>query len=158
MWQRLLKGAIGGFTATVPMTAAMELGSDQLPNRERYPLPPRIITKQLAKTIGIRANLDDETTRTATILAHFGYGATMGAVYSVITPRPWIGPTTGIAFGMAVWAGSYLGALPALGILRPATEHPARRNLLMIGAHVVWGSALGTALHSMSRNEAEEDT
>jgi putative membrane protein len=38
---------------------------------------------------------------------------------------------------------SYLLALPILKILTPATEHPARRNILMILAHFVWGATLG---------------
>ncbi len=33
--------------------------------------------------------------------------------------------------------------MPALRILRPATEHPARRTALMIGAHIIWGSVVG---------------
>jgi len=42
-----------------------------------------------------------------------------------------------------------LGMLPALGILHPATEHPARRNALMIGAHIVWGTTLGLAVEQL---------
>ncbi|MCA1636528.1 MAG: hypothetical protein LC802_23280 [Acidobacteria bacterium] len=51
---------------------------------------------------------------------------------------------------MAVWAGSYLGWLPAAGILRPATEHPPRRTALMIAAHVVWGVAAGLVVESLT--------
>jgi len=47
-----------------------------------------------------------------------------------------------------VWGGSYLGLLPSLGILRPATDHPAQRNALMIAAHLVWGATLGGALQA----------
>jgi putative membrane protein len=42
-----------------------------------------------------------------------------------------------------VWAGSYLGLLPVLGILSPATRHPTGRNALMIAAHIIWGATLG---------------
>jgi hypothetical protein len=56
----------------------------------------------------------------------------------------------GVGFGLAVWAVSYLGWLPAAGILSPATEHPARRNALMIGAHVVWGATTGLAVGRLS--------
>ena len=49
----------------------------------------------------------------------------------------------GAAFGLGVWSVSYLGLMPALGVLNPATEHPGRRNALMIAAHLVWGSATG---------------
>ena len=31
------------------------------------------------------------------------------------------------------------GWIPALNLLEPATEHPARRNALMIAVHLVWG-------------------
>jgi hypothetical protein len=51
---------------------------------------------------------------------------------------------------VAVWAGSYLGWLPAAGILSPATEHPARRNALMIASHVVWGAAAGVIVERLS--------
>ena len=47
---------------------------------------------------------------------------------------------------MFVWVASYLGLLPAMRILTPATEHPARRNALMISAHVIWGACLGVLL------------
>ena len=43
-----------------------------------------------------------------------------------------------------------MGLLPAAGILKPATEHPARRNALMIASHLVWGAALGALLASRS--------
>jgi uncharacterized membrane protein YagU involved in acid resistance len=157
MLQRLIHGAIAGLTATVPMSAAMEIGADQLPKHERYPLPPRLITKQLARRAGVHNQLDESETMALTLAAHFGYGAAMGAMYSAITPWKWTGPTTGVAFGLGVWAGSYLGALPALGILKPATEHPARRNLLMIAAHVVWGSALGATLHATDASLENDD-
>jgi uncharacterized membrane protein YagU involved in acid resistance len=158
MFERLIHGAIAGLTATAPMTAAMEFGADHLPRHEQYALPPRLITRQLAGEAGVAHQLDDSETKALTLAAHFGYGAAMGVIYSAITPPKWTGPTTGIAFGLGVWAGSYLGALPALGILTPATEHPARRNLLMIAAHVVWGSALGATLHAKDANAEQRDT
>ena len=46
----------------------------------------------------------------------------------------------GIAFGLGLWAISYLGWIPEAGILRPATQHLPRRTALMVAAHVVWGS------------------
>jgi hypothetical protein len=55
--------------------------------------------------------------------------------------------------GVAIWAGSYLGWLPTVGILTPATRHPWRRNLLMIVAHVIWGVALGEGLQKLTEND-----
>jgi uncharacterized membrane protein YagU involved in acid resistance len=86
------------------------------------------------------------------LLAHFGYGAATGALYAPLARalRPPAVPG-GVAFGLAVWGASYLGLLPALGILRPATEHPPRRTALMIAAHVVWGAVLGLLVAQLRR-------
>lgn len=51
--------------------------------------------------------------------------------------------------GAAIWAGSYFGWVPALGILTPASEHPRRRNALMIAAHIVWGATTALALREL---------
>ena len=87
----------------------------------------------------------DEDERTGlTYAAHFSYGTSVGALFGLVAPRD-LGKSivAGVGYGLLVWAGSYLGLLPALGLHRPATREPAERNALMIGAHVVWGAALG---------------
>jgi uncharacterized membrane protein YagU involved in acid resistance len=101
-------------------------------------------TFELTERAGLRQNLDESQHRALTLLAHYGYGAAAGAVYTALAQQlPGPPPLRGITFGLGVWTVSYLGLLPALGVLRVATEHPARRNALMIAAHVVWGAALG---------------
>ena len=152
----LFRGALAGLTATLPMSVAMELGADQLPRRERYPLPPRLITSSLAHKAGYQHRLSDAEIKALTLVAHFGYGAAMGAIYGVVVPPKLVGAKSGILFGLGVWASSYLGLLPTLGILKSATEHPARRNALMIGAHVVWGSTLGSTLQAMGESSRED--
>lgn len=137
-------GFIAGVVATGPMTVAMILWHRRLPPSERYPLPPREITMKLAREAGISDKMSSEVRSAATLLGHFGYGGAAGAIYGAISheiPAPPI--YKGIGFGLLLWAGSYLGLLPGTGILKIATAHPARRNLLMIAAHVVWGAATG---------------
>jgi hypothetical protein len=46
-----------------------------------------------------------------------------------------------------------MGWLPALGILQPATKHPAQRNALMIVAHLVWGSVTGLVFAALTGDE-----
>ena len=41
------KGAVGGLIATVPMTLLMFAWHRKLPNTQRYPLPPSLITKRM---------------------------------------------------------------------------------------------------------------
>lgn len=137
-------GAVAGFAATAPMSLAMVLLHRLLPPGQRYPLPPRQITDALvdeAADAGLAPDLPREQRRTATLVNHFAYGAGAGALYGALPIRP--SPAGGVGYGLAVWTVSYLGLLPALGLLPRATHAPAPRNALMIAAHVVWGLSLG---------------
>lgn len=147
----LLAGSLAGFAATAPMTVVMELMYRRLPIREQYPLPPRQITMEVAEETGLETHLDEGHRQSLTLSAHFAYGAAAGALYAPLSRKlpPLVG---GVGFGLAVWAGSYLGWLPAVGLLLPATEHPPRRTALMIAAHVVWGAATGLLLKRLDRN------
>lgn len=153
----ILIGAAAGLVATVPMTLVMEALHRTLPPREQYPLPPREITEEVAEKAGINEHLQESERRALTWISHFGYGATMGALYAPLTYHYRFDPLIGgVSYGLAVWAGSYLGWLPAADILRPATEHPPRRNALMITAHVVWGATAGL-LNELGRPALKRD-
>lgn len=144
MFQAACNGGLGGLLATVPMTIAMKWMHGRLPLHERTDLPPRQITVRIARRLHLAEHMDEEHRRAATYASHFGYGATVGSLYGLLC-RQGLAPgvLTGVLYGMLVWAGSYLGLLPALGIMSPATRHPPRRNALMIVAHLIWGAALG---------------
>ncbi len=147
---RILTGAFAGFIATAPMTLAMELMHRMLPAAERYPLPPSEITAELTDDAGVSEQLEPEQHVALTLVNHFAYGAGVGSIYGALANKLPLSPMiNGIGFGLGVWAVSYLGLLPAMGILRPATEHPARRNVLMIVAHVVWGSVTGLVVERL---------
>ncbi|WP_184117432.1 hypothetical protein [Aminobacter sp. DSM 101952] len=139
----ILLGALAGLAATMSMTATMRRMHRQLPDELRYPLPPRQIVDQ---TIPLDR---EEAARGATMLAHFGFGALSGALYTL----PAMMRLGGAGYGLAVWAGSYLGWVPGLRILSPATRHPRERNLLMIAAHVVWGVTLAKCLEELSQSD-----
>ena len=150
---RILLGALAGLAATGPMTLAMKLMHEQLPRGERYPLPPRQVTEGLAEKAGLGEQLDEGERETATWVSHFAYGTACGALYGAVSGERAGGDhplLAGVGFGLAVWAGSYLGWLPAAGIISPATEHPPRRNALMIAAHVVWGATTGAVVAGLS--------
>ena len=153
---RILLGALAGLAATGPMTLAMKLMHDQLPREEQYPLPPRQVTEGVAEKAGVNEHLDEGEREAATWVSHFAYGATCGALYGAVSGErvDRHAALAGVGFGLAVWAGSYLGWLPAAGITSPATEHPARRNALMIAAHAVWGAGVGVALERLSGDRA----
>lgn len=140
----MLRGGLAGFAATAPMTLAMDLMHRRLPARERYPLPPSEITEELTSRAGLADDLSPAEHTALTMANHFAYGAATGALYPLVADRlPGGAAAKGVVYGLGVWAASYLGLLPSLGILTPASEHPRERNALMIAAHVVWGAALG---------------
>lgn len=147
-----LQGAAAGVLATVPMTAFMEWGFQQLPHEQQAPLPPRQITEHLAEAVDARQHLSDQDELVATIFAHFAYGAACGVAYNLMTPPAARGPATGVAYGLGVWTASYLGLLPALRLLPSATSHPWQRNALMIAAHIVWGTTLGWSASQQGRS------
>jgi uncharacterized membrane protein YagU involved in acid resistance len=150
------KGTLVGLIATAPMTLTMAALFRLLPARQQYRLPPRQITMQVVGAPMVRENLNEPTRSNLTLVAHFAYGAACGATYAPLAR--WLRPpgaAGGISHGVAVWTVSYLGWLPALGILPPATRHPAERNALMIAAHIVWGAAAGALLERLMREEED---
>jgi Protein of unknown function (DUF1440)/Family of unknown function (DUF6789) len=147
---RVLVGALGGLSATGPMTVAMILLHRHLPRRHRYSLPPREITVELAEKIGIKRKLDPDARAALTLINHFGYGAMAATIYSLAEGKVHgSGILKGPLFGAIVWLVSYLGLLPAVGILEPATKHPPSRNLLMIAVHLVWGLVVGVFVDTL---------
>ena len=150
--RQVLIGALAGLGATVPMTVGMEALFRFLPKRQRYPLPPRQIAMALAEQAGVKEQLNPPARTTVTLAAHFGYGAATGAIYAPMAiENGWPPVVSGVGFGLTVWATSYLGLLPAVRLLSPATEHPIRRNALMITAHAVWGVTLGLLVDRLSK-------
>ena len=144
--KRVLSPALAGLVGTALMTIAMEMLWRRLPARQQYPLPPReIIEQTLPRALGRDA--DDDARRRLTLLAHFGFGAAAAVVFaSLFRSRS---PVLGAAYGLLVWAASYLGWIPAFGILRPAHSHPAQRNALMIAVHLVWGAWMALSLGAL---------
>ena len=143
-YTKFMQGAGAGLIATLPMTLFMRSAWKYLPADERYALPPRQVTREV---VGKRRfwTMKPGNQTVLTLALHFLFGAAVGSIYGMVEERiPMQSAVKGSLAGVAVWAGSYLGWIPALGILPPATEHPWRRNMMMIAAHLVWGMALGS--------------
>lgn len=154
----LWHGACAGALATFPMTLFMLATQRFLPKRQQYDLPPEIITKDLARKAHIKPFLSKRQILVATLFSHFGYGSAMGVLYRLLLPRPllkkqnpFFAPVPGLLFGLVIWAGSYLGLLPLLGMSISGQREPGRRNLLMIAAHEVWGATLGVTMSLLKR-------
>jgi uncharacterized membrane protein YagU involved in acid resistance len=154
---RVVRGAVAGAVATVPMTLVIELLNRSVPRHRRPHLPPRQITEELADRSGSAPRAGERALDAATMLTHFGFGAAMGAGYATFADRlPMAAPLAGSLFGLAVWAGYYAGVMPALNLQPPPHERPAYRNATMVVGHLVWGAALGLAERALRRGGPPE--
>ena len=149
---RLVLGALAGLVGTAAMTAAMRALHRRLPPQQRYPLPPREIIQEVVPEPAER-RISEDHRQSLTMAAHFGYGAATGALYAAARPPASLG--AGALYGVLVWGVSYLGWIPGVRILRPATQHPGRRNGLMIACHLVWGVTMAATLRELRCANAE---
>src|SRR4051812_11468414 len=95
---KLISGAVNGFAATAPMSAGMIVMHRMLPLTQRYALPPRKVTMNVAKTFGIKREMSESQRKAATVGAHFAYGAGMGGIYASFADKI---PAPKIASGIA---------------------------------------------------------
>lgn len=151
---RVFAGALGGFVGTIPMTAVMASLFVTLPRWQRYALPPREITGSVVRRLPLSQLPEERSMTTLTLAAHFGYGALTGALLPLFIGKTQRPLSRGGSFGIAVWALSYLGWIPAARILRPATSHPTRRNVMMLAAHWVWGASAAAVARRLLRGKA----
>ncbi len=145
---RLLSGAIAGFVATIPMTCLIELGRR---TRMLWNPPPKQITRSAARKVGIFQRPSAEALKVEWVVAHFGYGAACGAIYGATKPiLPADARIAGLLFGEAVWAVSYLGYVPALGLYPWPKDDSKSRMAVMIAAHAIYGMATTQIDHAIS--------
>ena len=140
----LLLGAIAGLVGTAVMTAVIERLHSRLPISQRYPMPPREVTGAI---VGETPSHKRKHVGELAIAAHFGFGAAAGVLLAALNPTG--RPLPGVIIGIGVWAGSYFGWIPALRLLKPVSQHPTQRTVVMVAAHVVWGLATAVAMREL---------
>ncbi len=140
----VIDGAMAGVAATTAMSGPMLLAG-RMGWMEQQ--PPERITEEALSAAGAPVESDAAQDALATV-AHYGFGAAAGAVFATLHRRvrlPVPAVAQGMAFGLLVWATSYKGWLPALGIMPPSQrDRPGRRRTMVLG-HLVYGAVLGAA-------------
>jgi hypothetical protein len=146
----VLIGAGAGAAATVAMSGVM-LMLQRLGLLGR--MPPRLIVDRGLARFGIRRHTSRGTRKALGSVAHVGFGASQGALYALghtLVAKSGRAPTpslaTAVPFALAVWAVSYAGWIPKLGIMRPPSRDRPGRPTSMIVAHLIYGAALATVL------------
>jgi len=143
------RGALAGTLATLAHTAVMGIAAQRGNLGEP---PPKKITRAAMEAVAPEFADSAPALNLATVAMHVGFGVAMGALYAVLHPRRHdVSVRSGLAFGTAVWASSYLGWVPALEIM-PMPQHDRRGRLTaMLGAHWAYGGTLALALRSLHR-------
>jgi len=140
----LVRGAAAGAVATAAMSAVMLAFREPMGEQ-----PPDAIATEAAHAVG--AEPTERQADALAVVAHLGFGAGTGAAYALV---PRVGPPVlrGIVWALGVWAVSYQGWIPALGILPKASEDRPGRPAVMVAAHVVYGAVLGTVEERLRRS------
>ncbi len=119
----LIRGALAGAIATIPMTWAM--------TRSREYLHSQRPNDELRANVRYKAGypLDVDSQRLTTYVSRFAAGAVAGVVYSLLFSRiQRLNPEArGPVFGLSLWG---------LGAFRRANSKPS------IAAHVLWGFSI----------------
>ncbi len=131
--------AAAGAIATVAMSGVMVLGARLGLMGEQ---PPTLVSTHTLRELGVAD--DRRHGHLLAPLAHLGFGAAGGAIFGLTrrlvadVPRY----LHGVLFGLGVWAVSYMGWIPALGILPPPERDRPGRPVVMVAAHIVYGLVL----------------
>jgi hypothetical protein len=118
--------------------------------------PPKKIVRGIRRRVGLLGT-SRRAENAATTAAHFGFGAAGGMLFGLAHRRPRglaASSLLGAAFGMVVWASSYYGWVPALGLMKPPHRDRRFRPSSMIAAHFVFGTVLGAFVEGAAKADA----
>lgn len=138
--KRVFRGAGAGTLATALMSTVMARQLGHMGG-----MPPEKITAKALRRSGIRPSAAQQDA--LAILFHFGFGAAAGVAFGVVAPRRLIARVPmGMTYGAAIWGISYMGWVPALGIMPRADRDRRDRQAVMLAGHLIYGTALALLL------------
>lgn len=139
--REVVAGAVAGLGGTLAMSVVM-LAAQRAGLMGT--LPPKRITERALEGLHLRSS--GGTVNAMAAGAHLGYGMAAGAAFGQIGKRLCLALPSGIkgaVFGTVLWAASYFGWVPALGLMPPPPKDRPGRPGSMLLAHIVFGAVLG---------------
>ena len=139
-YRRAARGALAGFAGT----AAMSLVQWPVAFAASEDPPPVEIGERLHRILPGRQPPRRTILLRSTAL-HLAFGTAAGALYGIAAPRRHR-EVTGIGFAALIWAASYFGYLPTVGLHRTPHRDPPLRQAGNAAAHVVYGLSLAEGM------------
>lgn len=150
--KRLVRGAVAGAVATAPMSAVM-VGAKKFGLMGG--MPPEKITAKILKRTGNRPSSQQQDAL-ATVF-HFAFGTAAGAAFGVVAPKRLVARVPlGVAYGTSIWGISYMGWVPAFGIMPPSHRDRRDRQVVMFAGHLMYGAVLAILVGRPADQNASE--
>lgn len=153
------KGALAGLVGTAALTAGMMLMPHVLP--ESGPFDPerdhrKEPNEKLVESVMLALWGTLPSERTETVggqVAHWGYGATWGAIYALAQSRLQLPPNThGLMLGALVGTTAST-VVPALQLSPPPTREPLPKTLMMTGLQMLFGWVTAQTFDALAPQE-----
>lgn len=146
MLRRIAAGTVAGLIATLPQSAVV-WGFRKLGVYRSRPAPMQVTDRLTRRVTG------KDPSSAVQVAQHFAIGGAGGTACGVTSATVRPGVLAGLVTGLAMWAASYSGLLPALRIMPVPKEDEQGRAVTMFVAHVVYGLSMGWLLDRLAPGE-----
>lgn len=147
----LVAGALGGLIATFAMSKFHSLLSRAESHSQQGKEDSTAkVASALSRTL-IHHELTPDQKKIGGSVVHYGFGTAMAALYGALVEfRDSVSVGWGLPFGVAVWFGAHVVAVPALGLSEPVTSSTPATEATEFAAHLVYG-AMAESLRKLLR-------
>jgi uncharacterized membrane protein YagU involved in acid resistance len=154
-------GALGGLAGGTAMTVLMTQVAPRVLPRDLLPdtPAPQKVVQWAQDEVGDPQALTGRSKDVTALATHLAYSAGSGGMYGLVRPalpplRALPTPAAGALFGLGVWAASFQGLLPALGVMPRTTQHPPKRWPAPMMGHAVFGAVTALVASRLDRRLA----
>lgn len=142
-WKGFLAGGLAGLAASFAMSQFHGLfQKPESPAAEKKEDSTVRAASAISQGV-VHHHLAPDQKKMAGAAVHYGFGASMAALYGTTAEvSPGVRTGWGMPFGAAVWLGAHVITVPALGFSEPITESTPRKEAVEFGAHLVYGAVV----------------
>jgi putative membrane protein len=150
-WKGSLAGVVGGLLGSYLMSKVHSVVQEAVSAPQPQGEDSTVKAASALSRLILRKDLTPKQKEMASPLIHYAFGASIGAVYGAAAEfTPAVSAGWGTLFGISVWLGAHVIAVPALGFSEPVTRYSMREGAPELAAHIVYGSTVEFVRRSVS--------